>query len=364
MKLVKKVTIYANPDPLLVSRQAVFPGVVQLADDSLVAVFSIGQAFDAADHRAFVSKSTDLGQSWSPPKRLHNHEFQPHPISETLKPLVLTDGNLLATGYGFVRPDDLTAIVDADTFAVLPLRNMVSRSTDNGQSWDAPRVIDIGGQPLEMSGPCISLKSGRIIAAAPPFHLGADGHSGWIVFSDDGGESWAKLSTFFESPGGNVAAWECRLCETNPGWVVVLFWAYDNQEKSNLNNHMVVSEDGGKTFGPAIDTGVHGQASNLIALGDNKVLTIHAHREDPVGLWVRQVDIGANGFRIERELNLFSGNATTNGMGSDATNIKKQFGSLKFGQPSLLPLSNGQVFAACWMVEDCQHVINGFILDL
>jgi sialidase-1 len=47
------VTIYANPDPLLVSRQAVFPGIVQLADDNLLAIFSIGQAFDAADHRAF-----------------------------------------------------------------------------------------------------------------------------------------------------------------------------------------------------------------------------------------------------------------------------------------------------------------------
>jgi len=360
MELVQEVTIYANPDPLLVSRQAVFPGIVQLADDNLLAIFSIGQAFDAADHRAFCSKSKDLGRTWTAPERLHSHEFEPDQISETLKPLLLRDGSLLATGYGFVRPDDLAPIVDPETFEVLPLRNMVSKSTDDGQSWDVPRLVNIGGQPLEMSGPCIQLQSGRILAAAPPFHLGAEGHSGWIVYSDDGGQNWGKLSTFFESSSGAVAAWECRLCETKAGQVVVLFWAYDNREQSNLNNHMVVSQDGGETFGPAIDTGVRAQASNLMRLGDDKILTIHSHREDPVGLWVRQVDIADNGFRVESELNLFSGNA----MGSDATNIKKQFGSLKFGQPSLLHLSNGQVLAACWAVEECQHVIKGFILEL
>ena len=54
-------TIYANPDPLLVSRQGLFPGLVQLPDGDIVALFSIGQAFDAADMRSFVSRSTDDG---------------------------------------------------------------------------------------------------------------------------------------------------------------------------------------------------------------------------------------------------------------------------------------------------------------
>ncbi|MGJ8529851.1 sialidase family protein [Maritalea sp.] len=360
MRLSKKITIYANPDPLLISQQAIFPGIVQLEDDSLLAIFSIGQAFDAADHRAFISTSTDLGQSWTAPKRLHHHEFQPHPISETMKPLLLADGNLLATGYGFVRHTDLAPIVDPDTFAVLPLRNLVSRSVDNGQNWEVPNLVDITGQPLEMSGPCIQLQCGRILAAAPPFHLGEDGHSGWIIFSDNSGQRWEKLTTFFESPGGEIAAWECRLCETRPGQVVVLFWAYDNKTKTNLNNHVAISYDAGQSFEPAIDTGVRGQASNLMRLADDKILTIHAHREDPAGLWVRQVDISDGRFKIESELSLFSDDH----MKSDATDIKKQFGSLKFGQPSLLQLSNGQVLAAYWAVEECQHVIKGCILDL
>ena len=45
MKRLDEFIIYQNPDPLLVSRQATFPGIVQLPDGDLLAVFSIGQAF-------------------------------------------------------------------------------------------------------------------------------------------------------------------------------------------------------------------------------------------------------------------------------------------------------------------------------
>lgn len=360
MKYTEPVTIYRNPDALLVSRQAIFPGIVQLLDESLLAIFSIGQAFDAADQRAFVSKSSDLGRTWTSPRRLHDHQFLPNQISESLKPLLLSDGSILATGYGFVRPDDTTPIVAPDTFDVLPIRNMVSKSFDSGQTWEVPQFIEIGGKPLEMSGPCIQLKSGRIIGVAPPFHLGVKDHSGWIIYSDDQGKSWGKLSEFFKSPGGEIAAWECRLCATDANEVAVLFWAYDNKNQRNLNNHIVFSKDGGRTFGLAADTGVRAQASNLIWLGGDRILTIHAHREDPVGLWVREVDVAGGTFEIRREINLMSGKE----MGSETSDIRQQFGSLKFGQPSLLRLSNGQVLAACWAFENSQHVIKGFYLDL
>lgn len=359
MKLLEEITIYQNPDPLLVSRQATFPGIVQLESGELVAIFSIGQAFDAADTRAHVSRSMDGGRTWSPPVRLHPQETSPEE-SQSFKPLLLSDGSLLATGYVFVRPDPLTPVVDPDTFELLRLRNKVSRSTDGGQTWSAPDYIDIEGQPLELSGPCIQLASGRIIGATTPFHLGKTGHAGWIIASDDLGKSWRRLSEFYSAPQGNVSTWECRLCEMTPGRIAVIFWAYDNAGGHNLNNHLVLSNDGGETFEAAHDTGIGGQASNIIWLEGDKLLTIHAHREAPVGLVVRRVDVGNRACTVEEELNLFSAES----MGSDSTDIKKQFGSLKFGQPSLLRLYSGEVLAACWSFEQCQYVIKGYRLAL
>ena len=266
MQKKEEIIVYQNPEPLLVSKQGIFPGVSLLPNSDLLIIFSIGQAFDSSDQRAFVTKSKDNGRSWSTPKQLHNHIYDKNVETDTLKPLVLQNGNLIATGYAFIRPDPLTPIVDPITFDVLPLKNKISFSNDNGESWSIPNNFNVLNKPLEISGPCIQLSSGRILAACPPFHLGETGHSGWIIYSDDNGKTWDKLSDFFNTPTGEIAAWECRLCEIDNNGVAVIFWTYDNVKKINLNNHIVFSKDGGVSFGEAIDTGVKAQASNLMWL--------------------------------------------------------------------------------------------------
>src|ERR1700712_2368235 len=117
MERLSAFSIYQNLAPLLVSRQALFPGIIRLQDGRLLMLFSIGQAFDAADMRSFVATSTDTGASWTEPRRLNPHE-EPIPEQQTFKPLQLRDGRLIATGYVFVRPDPLLPIVDPVTMAL------------------------------------------------------------------------------------------------------------------------------------------------------------------------------------------------------------------------------------------------------
>ena len=360
MKKIEEIIIYQNPHPLLVSKQGIFPGVSLLPNNDLLTIFSIGQAFDSSDQRAFVSKSKDDGRTWSTPKQLHNHKYDNCEETDTLKPLLLNNGDLIATGYAFIRPDPLTPIVDPISFEVLPLKNKISFSSDNGERWSIPTNFSVLKKPLEISGPCIQLSSGRILAACPPFHLGETGHSGWIIYSDDNGKNWDKLSEFFNTPSGEIASWECRLCEIDNNGVAVIFWAYDNIKKINLNNHIVFSKDGGQSFGSAIDTNVKAQASNLMWLEKNIILTIHSHRELPSGLIVRKVNIENNKFEILDELNLFQEDR----MESDSTNISKQFGSLKFGQPSLIQLQNKEILATCWCYENNQHIIKTHIIHI
>ena len=360
MRRLEAFSLYANPDPLLVSRQALFPGIIRLSDGRLLALFSIGQAFDAADMRSYVSTSADDGRSWRPPRRLNAHECSPEE-QESFKPLQLRNGRLLATGYVFVRPDPLQPIVDPVSFELPRLVPKIAFSNDLGDNWSVPRPIALEGEPpLELSGPATELPSGRIIAATSPFHLRRTGHSGWIVASDDGGDTWFKLSEFFRAPGGDIHAWECRLVAWGEGRVAVLWWAYDHTRGVNLNNHIAFSSDGGETFGPAVDTGVLGQSSSLIHLDGETLLTIHTHREGDAGLVVRRVDVSGDAFSIEDELELFADPA----MGSTTADMKQQFGNLKFGQPSLLRLSPTECLAYCWSFEAHQYIIKAFRLEL
>lgn len=360
MRRLSSFALFANPAPLLVSRQALFPGIVRLTDGRLLALFSIGQAFDAADMRSFVSTSDDDGLSWSPPRRLNEREAVP-PEQESFKPIQLRDGRLLATGYVFERPDPLQPIVDPVTLALPRLVPKMAVSGDAGASWSAPQPIRLEGEPpLELSGPATQLPNGRIIAATSPFHLRATGHSGWIIASDDGGRSWFKLSEFYRAPREDIHAWECRLAAWGEGRVAVLWWAYDHTSGVNLNNHIAFSSDGGESFGPALDTGVPGQSSSLIHLEGETLLTIHAQREKDAGLVVRRVDATGDRFDIVEELELFADPA----MGSTTADMKQQFGDLKFGQPSLLRLNETELLAYCWAFEAHQYIIKAFRLSL
>lgn len=360
MKRLSSFALFANPTPGLVGRQALFPGVTRLTDGRLLALFSIGQAFDAADMRSFVSFSADEGHTWSEPRRLNQREADPQE-QESFKPIQLHDGRLLATGYVFERPDPLQPIVDPVTLALPKLVPKMAVSADLGENWSVPQPIRLSGEPpLEMSGPATQLPSGRIIAATSPFHLRPTGHSGWIVASDDAGKSWFKLSEFFRAPGEDIHAWECRLAAWGEGRVAVLWWAYDHTRGVNLNNHIAFSSDDGLTFGPAIDTGVPGQSSSLIHLDGETLLTIHAQREKDAGLVVRRVDVTGDRFASIEELELFADPA----MGSTTADMKQQFGDLKFGQPSLLRLNQTELLAYCWAFESHQYIIKAFRLSL
>ncbi|MGV8950717.1 MAG: sialidase family protein [Cypionkella sp.] len=354
MQLLETRTLYANPDPLLVSRQAAFPGLIRLPDGKLLAMFSIGQAFDAADMRAYVSISKDNGQTWGPPTQLHDSQFDPME-SESFKPLLLADGSLLATGYVFVRPDTLTPIVDPATNAILPIHNKLSRSVDGGLIWSTPERFAIDDVGLELSGPFIQLASGRILGAAAPFHLGASGHEGWLFGSDDNGASWQRQSVFFRSEGGHIAPWECRLIDFGHERIGVLFWAYDLASDHHLSNRLALSDDGGKSFA-IIDTGISGQASNAIALGPNEMLSIHAHRETPVGLKVYRLKLAGGAVEVTDTLSLFGDEK----LGQGRERNGDPFANLRFGQPGLLALGEGNYLASCWQVENCQHVIKTF----
>ena len=145
-----------------------------------------------------------------------------------------------------------------------------------------------------------------------------------------------------------------------PGRLVSITWAFDIEANKHLSNHITISHDYGKTWSKPIDTGIMAQASNLMWLGDEKLLTIHSHRAGEVGLYVRLVDLKGDKWKVLEE-EVIWGKVESQDTSRD---IIKQFAALKFGQGSLLKLKNGDILATHWGVEDSLYKIKTHRLKL
>ncbi|MBT4820216.1 MAG: hypothetical protein HON70_31195, partial [Lentisphaerae bacterium] len=124
---------------------------------------------------------------------------------------------------------------------------------------------------------------------------------------------------------------------------------FDLDAGCSLTNHVSFSEDNGRTWTIPLDTGVPGQASNLLRLDDNTVLSVHCQRETgDIGLFVRVVDVTGNSWRELTRQSVWdrATGLAVSGYGS--------MSGIRFGQPSITRLSNDELLVAHWAVENGQ----------
>ena len=357
IEVIEDVTIYDNPRPQVHSRHGIFPGLVELPGGELLNLFVLGEAFESPNSTTHISRSRDGGRSWTLQGPLYDKSVDPVVTSDCLKATRLGDGRLIAVGYCFYRHDPEQGISIEETGGILPGDDIVSFSEDDGRTWTVPRVIPRSHpELLEISGPCIQTAAGDLLAVAGIFKMpdgsNPSGQYGVLFRSRDGGETWDDRGRFFDLPGREVTAWESRICEMQPGRVVAITWAYDFPAARHLPNYVAISRDNGHTWLDPINTGHQAQASNLMWLGDDLLLTIHCHREGDIGVCVRIVDLAGDRWKILEEK--FIWNAAQSLATDSGQVIHDMFQSLRFGQASLVPLQDGTILAAYWTIEDGQ----------
>ena len=357
IEIIDSHIVYENPLPHVHSRHGFFPGLVRLPSKDLLALFVRGEAFESPDSTTYVSRSKDDGRTWTLQGPLYDKNQLGFETSDSLKPTPLANGSLVAMGYRFHRLDPESGIGIEETNGLLPGDDLISFSNDEGHTWSTPKVIaHKRPELLEISGPCIELHSGDLIAVAGlltlPDGTTPSGQGGVLLRSSDLGHHWDDSVSFFQAPNKNISAWEPRICEMEAGCLVIIFWAYDIVGKVHLPNQVVISNDDGYTWSEPLSTGQKGQAANLTYLGGNYLLTIQTHREDESALYVRLVELRNGTWNVLAEKAIWG--AALHSSQSNNEKIVTQFKSLRFGQPSLLLLGDDQVLATHWSVEDGQ----------
>lgn len=287
MKITQKGIIFSGENTPSLS-SCTFPSVCQLEDGTILASFKGAKnkgPLNAADH-AMTCISRDSGKTWSNAIEF----FQP--------PIVDGKPTTLRTIY-FVEVDasNLLAVLNAvdATLEELPYYNekteglkdtyiMVSHSSDGGKTWSEMQRVQVEAfydLPLPLTGAPFITSDGRVgiqfEVNKPYYETEYWVHHSAIVYSEDGGYTWGNEVIVTDNP--TVYYWDQRVDVLNDGTIADIFWTFDRDKGDYVNIHYCQSNDGGRTFGPMIDTGLSGQPGNVINGKNDTLITVYINRD-------------------------------------------------------------------------------------
>ena len=359
--MIETGLIFRNSRPHLSSRQASFPSLVILPNGEMLCAFGVGAGFEAADNHTELARSSDGGRTWAQMGAVF-HERTERPTSSNVRISRMPDGELIAFGVRAERWREDEGLSNPETQGFVETENILLRSYDDGRTWQGPEVVPapLVGPAFELCSPVLPLRDGRWMWPTSTWKgWDGDNPSGMkaiALVSHDRGRTWPEYVEVMNGVAENVLYWEQKLIDLGDGRLLAVCWTHDLTAGADRQVHYAISSDDGRNFGPPRPTGLQGQTSTPIALGDGRIVCVY-RRTDRPGLWASYARIIGDAWVNEAELGLW-GHAQAGAANSvDGENLSRSFTTLKFGLPAGLALPNGEVYVAFWCVEDCLYVI-------
>ncbi len=356
LQLLATDLVYQNPHPHRRSVHAWHPTLVVLGNGQYLCAFDLGEAVESVDYRTYLSRSSDDGQTWSSPQRLlpdEDERLQRHSIRISR----LGNGDIVGVGMRrFLTHPDEDAF-NRDTMGAKLSELFLLRSSDVGDTWQGPLVVESPlACPLELCHTAVELADGRWLWPTSILrHWNGDAPLGLkavALVSQDQGQSWPQYMQVLDSHDQGIIHFESSLVQLPDDRLLASSWAFNHQSGQSHPLPYALSEDG-KTFSPAKPTGLNGETSKLLSLGDGRVFCVY-RRFDKPGLWANIARIHGDQWENLEELPLWQGaHSKMDGTRSSADELS----ALAFGfpQPHLLP--DGNVMIVFWCRENCLYSI-------
>jgi sialidase-1 len=364
--MIETGLIYRNPKPHLYSRQAAFPALALLPNGEMLASFAIGSGFEAADQHTELARSRDGGRTWELEGAVFN-ERTDRPTSANVRISRMPDGELVAMGVRADRSRAGEGLTNPETQGFVATELILLRSRDDGHTWQGPVVVEppLVGPAFELCSPVVPLSDGRWLWPTSTWKSwdgdAPNGMKAIALVSHDRGATWPEYVDVMNGAGEELIFWEQKIVDLADGRLLAVCWTHDLRAGADRPVQYAISGDGGRSFGAPRSTGLHGQTSTPIVLGDGRLVCVY-RRTDKRGLWAAYARIEGDEWLGEGELALwgYEQESVANMVGGE--NLSRAFTTLKFGLPAGLVLPDGQVFAAFWCVEDCIYNIRWFRL--
>lgn len=367
LKIIKITDVFENKFPQLKSRQAMFPYLTQKEDGKLLCSFTIGEAFESVDGATHIAVSEDLGKTWSNPIKVIDKLQEKIPTTDTCKITNLGGNKFVCLGYAFLREDESLPEGNPQTGGLLDDFVFYTLSNDGGKTWTGYNKIDTSWKnSTEASAPITVLKDGTWVSPITGFPKW-DGKMngricGRLLASTDEGKTWNDNAVCMEFDGDSTTCYEQRICQLENGVIVNVAWNENVKTGERLDNHYTLSYDNGKTFTKPESTGIKGQASHVMAINGNKLFALHSIRRDSdrPGLYGYVVNVDNGKWNIESEHLIWEPNTPI----FKDESMADIFAYLKFGQPSSIKLSNGNIMVVFWHCENGQYKVKSIEIEL
>jgi hypothetical protein len=369
---VDPTTIYAG-----------FPSLVRFDDQHLGCAFTCGPSSSSDASRAVFARSRDGGDSWQLEGPIQSNCLAPADMHTPSDVRVSLDANGDLLGLGtllFKHPDDTSpagtlkhAGGGRHPMGYTHVKHCFWRSKDCGMHWGAPVIFEppLVGPSWELCCPILDVGDGRLMAPVstwPSWHgdSAADQDrqqqygTRWdtVAFlSETHGKTWSDHVSMYQGEldgesTKDLVFWENKLIKLGGKRLLNVAWTVDTTTGVDRCVSYVLSEDSGRTWSAPRSTGLVGQTTTPLHLGDDRLLCVY-RRKDVQGLWAVLARIDGTEWVTHAQFPIWGTN-----LGSEQTqdgflpkDMSEVFNVLSFGLPSMVQFCDGSVLMAFWCEE-------------
>jgi len=359
LTVVHEGVIFRNPEPGIRALCAYLPNVVPLSDGELLCFFRLGQAFYSLDGRIGQARSTDGGRTWAD---------ETHALAGPLGGLFtytaphatrLGDGTLLLVAQRHPSDDGEALRFNNATGGMRPVEFVLTRSTDDGRTWSAPRTIDPGTDiAADTPSSVLELPDGTLFLAfetwknwddPSPLHI-----KGFALYSRDGGATWGERVHFPSAADPERMYSHTRYTRLADGSLAGLQWTQSVGGQDNFDLHLVRSDTTGREWTQPRPTGIPAQTSWLADLGGGRMAVAYTERTGmQPGIKVALSEDGGSTWDVDRAL------LAWDAVGQEWLGVERRpaypasHDNIAFGKPNLAVLPSGDLIVSWWCTQAC-----------
>ena len=334
-----------------------FPGITVLDENTLIASQHVGSSISHEDNDLEILRSLDGGITWISEGLIHGGKHHEGWAYRAPQITLLSSGHLVLVAMR--TREEGTDLYDLDSGTMQESELILYHSQDQGRTWTGPDPINL---ELPVKG-CSAAPCAKLIEMNPDRWMvpletwkaanyeGGDYQRAAVVFSNDGGRSWAEFTTVASDPGNTLFYWDQMCARLPDGRILTYLWTHVAGKNEWLNNHWTISEDVGRTWSQPVETNIHGQVCYPIPLQDGSVAVIYNQRTHPHGIRVAVARDDFSNFDVENEVEVFSARDDM-AKGQESEDFLTEHCRVNFGRPGGFQLPDGDLMTYFWCTKD------------